>query len=545
MRQYTTIFDTLIEIGRIKSINKGWLPEIEKYEKHILESAFRKNEEKAKQEMNHGINLLKEEVNKAKKSLFQDDIVFSDVELMEDTVEYCLNIFDEVVFAKIGIDEEAKKLENLKNIFNVASQSIDKIFEGLFDWFYEEFEPYRLVLYNELRREYVRKIPEDLKHFFPWYNLYIEEDENVFLKLALAGVGKQGKVKITPEFALAYEAIKRDKVLKAYVLQEYKDFKLFYDVIEENPYLILFHEICEIGDFIELPEVIEQKGFFYVVDKTFNRLKERIRPIDALVLAVCCGPMEDERRIEWLKGLLDLPEQILKEGKHAREIAQFKETKRGVEHFIEKLFDVWVKECEKTAKELELEKKEETYYQLFLSDVENLFSSISEKIKPYEPKPLEPILWLFIIAITKKLQRFSIRSDLMKEEAEEAVSSHFEIKTSLTVPLTLVPEARALKKRNVIKGDKRELEKALKRLRKFYYLVVAEKQGEAFLIEGPKERRSFPLIIEKISLPKDATFHVFLAYEKESLNCLLDISKQKEIETALKDILYIKVHLVD
>ncbi len=89
--------------------------------------------------------------------------------------ENALADFDRIVFLKEAILYFVKQNAVLNH--GEAISKLDSALEEVIAWFENsDWSPLRLTALNELRRNYMERIPSDKRHLFPWYGIFADYD---------------------------------------------------------------------------------------------------------------------------------------------------------------------------------------------------------------------------------------------------------------------------------------------------------------------------------------------------------------------------------
>ena len=379
--------------------------------------------------------------------------------------------------------------------------------------FYEEFEPYRLVLFNSWRKDIAQRISEDIQHLFPWYTFLVEEDEEIFFRLALVGVGSS----LEPELTPALEALAHDQGLKKLVERERYTAQLLYQALARAPHLVLFNRICEADMEFAVPEEVEEKGYFQVAFRAWKRLKQKSGQ-EALEIFLMAGPMDDETRLSLLKRLL--------QNKKLDELPK-----------VEEAFEKWLEVCQEVATSQEAISVSEEEAKILVvkevseevSKIKRPWSRIKEKAKTIQEsveKKSASIIERLIESFKLRLMSnsFEYSFAFMGEEEKEIKlsSSWFEVEISGKRGKSFYPfEEEELK---VLTEE--EFEK-LKKLSDLFYFVCPERKlptelREAEEIEDVRIERAESEGVEKV--------YLFLSPEKKILEKLREALTKEERE---------------
>lgn len=340
---YKETLDNLVHLGYIRIFS----PEKKAEEAETL-SLLRVlvHSENFSQEMQDGLAALACEVEIAKAYISTEEFLRFSLGLGDtESYEYanfserhwdCYEMFDDLICAQQAVLDLKQELAPLKEFYAELESAVDKLIE----WFTIEFNAYRLVPFNEFRLNCLKRIPENIRYLFPWYEDCSDENPEFFFGVIFEELLK----KASPEYALARAQIMTDPLLRNIFVSWLNDIKLIFAVIENNPQFGFFSALRSIGSFLAVPTHIMQVGFLRICYYTLMDLKASSE-VDALILGSACAPIrEDKIRLNFLKNvfqiLKDLPNSNLK-----NLLQKYLQNRDKAEEVAREFYSIWTDLC--------------------------------------------------------------------------------------------------------------------------------------------------------------------------------------------------------
>jgi hypothetical protein len=394
------------EWGKIKLLK----PTLESYLKDIksdYNSSITKCGKDIKEVINTAVEETKQKVEEAKKLLSSREFITS---IEGDEIWYeakeALTAFDRVNFLNKAI---AELIED--PIKKDALKQLDNIMMNTLSWFDDSnWSPLRLTILNNYRKEILEKIPEEQRYLFPWYEVFVEYDEDIIEVLiqnydCLLGKEKDERV---PQILqdnlreILFEITKDDELLST-IKERYVLHKKILEVYSQRNSLTLWRlsekaaldypvtgEVAKIG-LVRLSTRL--------IQTTLQKISSRAEKIYWMFLSAFCGPdLDDKQRLQLLdiveKKIININVQNIN-GEIVKILSPLKQWFEGRDNdnwLASSAYTTWNKMLQEEAKKVEIrefetDEKVEHFWQA-IESLKNKWTWI-ENLKEFIPK-LQP-----------------------------------------------------------------------------------------------------------------------------------------------------------
>lgn len=371
----------LIEWGKIRLLR----PDLEEYLKDVQSdfNIFVEKSGKNIAEIIHGaIEETELMVEEAKKVLSSREFIgTAEGEEIWYKAKDALNAFDRVIFLNKAITE-------LINDFvkEEAIKHLDNIMLDIFFWFDDsEWSALRLTAINNYRKEILKKIPEEHRYLFPWYEVFVEYGEDL-IEVLIQNYNDilEGKIENLP--------ITLQNNLGEVLFELFKDEELLFTIKQQH---ILHKKILEVysqRNSLTLWRLSEKAALDYhistevanigliristhIIQTALQKMSSEAEKVYWMFLSAFCGPdLDDNQRLQ----LLDVVEKKIGNinvqninGEVGRVLALLKQWFEGKNNdmwLVSAAYETWNKMLQEEAKkfgarEFETDEEVEAFWQ--------------------------------------------------------------------------------------------------------------------------------------------------------------------------------------
>ncbi|NPA15998.1 MAG: hypothetical protein GXO44_05560 [Deferribacteres bacterium] len=459
------------------------------------------------------INEMISRIEKAKEVLASDSLI----EKSDEDVEEALDNLSDLIYAKVALEE-------VLNIDSPIVEKIRDISEELYDWFFINFEPARLIPFNDLRRPVAKRFPEEYKHDFPWWTLYAEVPSSIFEDIAIAlalSAGASPSDILSDEEFKWFAVAENDELLKKHIETKIWEYSLFKEAVKkafsENPELItvlLADELCMEED----GRIKGDAAVVYplVLKSAYERMKKTSSWAEALAAAVILGPVSDE----WIVKLCSIPEIESILDKIVKEFLVYEdsETLRNMIRMWNQAIHEETQTC--SVREVSMQEEREffrDFNEYWLEDFENFQ-------KEKSVGAVAGTVWLWLLTQAVRMPKYA--SD------DKTVSAYFKFKAPKAKRVCL----EDLWDYELIDGKREDFEDVIETIETEYYvaLVVKEDLQYEFITKEPVE---FTLPEEvSVDVPDDARELILIfSVDESALKEFINLVENRASEEEFKD----------
>lgn len=310
---------TLLEWGKIKLLR----PHLEDYLKDIeLEyGSIIQSDENIKVIVDTAVVETEQMIKEARRVLSDRALITADEgdEIFYQSQE-ALDAFDRINFLYTAIKEFLKPSEH--SIAVQALEKLDKMMGEVLSWLDDSnWSSLRLTTINSYRKELLEKIPQEQRYLFPWYEVFVEYDEDI-IEVLIQNYDcllEKDKCDRLPQILqdnlreLLFE-ITKDEELLSTIKERHVLHKKILEAVSLRSSLALLHLSEKKAIDFPVSDIVASKGMVrlsrILIQNAIQTISNEAEKIYWLYLSAFCGPdLTDRQRLE----LLDFVERKIKD----------------------------------------------------------------------------------------------------------------------------------------------------------------------------------------------------------------------------------------